>query len=138
YELRNLLRGESHYLRFANYVEVLPNPFLGLTVLRDTVGFGLARVALTTIVGAVAALILNSLGIVWRSICTTAIMVAWAVPALTGTYIFVWLFDAQSGLVVSTLDGLGLMEAGSYNWFTDRWTFYGIATINVVYHGFPF
>src|SRR5699024_6332483 len=75
---------------------------------------------------------------VWRSICTTAIMVAWAVPALTGTYIFVWLFDPQSGLVISSLDGLGLMEAGSYNWFTNRWTFYGIATINVVYHGFPF
>ena len=138
YELRNLLRGESNYVGFDNYVEVLTNPFLWQTVLPNTVGFALVCVVLTMIVGTVVALFLNSLGTVWRSICTTAIMVAWAVPALTGTYIFVWLFDAQSGLVVSTLDGLGLMEAGSYNWFTDRWTFYGIATINVVYHGFPF
>src|SRR5699024_7440362 len=53
-------------------------------------------------------------------------------------YIFVWLFDPQSGLVISTLDGLGLMESGSYNWVTNRRAFYGIATINVDYHGFPF
>ncbi|MDN6302470.1 MAG: sugar ABC transporter permease [Brachybacterium sp.] len=138
YELRNLLRGDTNYVGLENYVDVLTDPFLWKTVLPNTVGFALVCVVLTMVVGTVAALFLNSLGTVWRSISTTAIMVAWAVPALTGTYIFVWLFDAQSGLVISTLDGLGLMEAGSYNWFTNRWTFYGIATINVVYHGFPF
>src|SRR5690625_2939464 len=90
------------------------------------------------IVGTVVALFLNTLGATWRVLCTTAIMVAWAVPALTGTYIFVWLFDPQSGLVISTLDSMGLMQPGSVNWFTNRLTFYGIATINVVYHGFPF
>ena len=123
YQLRNLLRGESNYVGLDNYVQVLTNPFLWKTVLPNTVGFATVCVVLTMIVGTSVALFLNSLGTVWRSICTTAIMVAWAVPALTGTYIFVW---------------LGLMEAGSYNWFTNRWTFYGIATINVVYHGFPF
>src|SRR5690625_5878177 len=90
------------------------------------------------IVGTVVALFLNTLGATWRVLCTTAIMVAWAVPALIGTYIFVWLFDPQSGLVISTLDSMGLMQPGSVNWFTNRLTFYGIATINVVYHGFPF
>src|SRR5699024_3882150 len=138
YELRNLLRGESDYVGLDNYVQVLSDPFLWKTVLPNTVGFALVCVVLTMVVGTVVALFLNPLGTTWRALCTTAIMVAWAVPALTGTYIFVWLFDPQSGLVISTLDGLGLMEAGSYNWFTNRWTFYAIATINVVYHGFPF
>jgi N,N'-diacetylchitobiose transport system permease protein len=138
YELRQLLAGESNYVGLDNYVRVLTDPFLWKTVLPNTVGFAIVCVTLTMIVGTVVALFLNTLGTLWRSIATTAIMVAWAVPALTGTYIFVWLFDPQSGLVISTLDGLGLMEAGSYNWFTNRWTFYAIATINVVYHGFPF
>ncbi|WP_193106527.1 carbohydrate ABC transporter permease [Brachybacterium sp. FME24] len=138
FELRNLLRGESNYIGLDNYVQVLTDPFLWKTVLPNTVGFALVCVVLTMIVGTVVAVFLNSLGTAWRSISTTAIMVAWAVPALTGTYIFVWLFDPQSGLVISTLDGLGVMEPGSFNWFTNRWTFYAIATINVVYHGFPF
>ena len=138
YELRNLLRGDTNYVGLDNYVQVLADPFLWTTVLPNTVGFALVCVVLTMIVGTCVALFLNSLGSTWRSLCTTAIMVAWAVPALTGTYIFVWLFDPLSGLVASTLDNLGVMEAGSYNWFTNRWTFYGIATLNVVYHGFPF
>lgn len=138
YGLRNLLRGESNYVGLDNYTQVLSDPFLWTVVLPNTVGFAVVCVVLTMIVGTAVALFLNSLGTWWRSVCTTAVMVAWAVPALTGTYIFVWLFDAQSGLVVSILDAIGLMDAGSYNWFTNRWTFYGIATLNVVYHGFPF
>lgn len=138
YELKNLLRGDSNYVGLDNYVQVLSDPFLWQIVLPNTVGFAIVCVVLTMAVGTVVALFLNTLGTAWRSICTTAIMVAWAVPALTGTYIFVWLFDPQSGLVISALDGLGLMEAGSVNWFTNRWSFYAIATLNVVYHGFPF
>ena len=138
YELRNLLQGTSDYVGLDNYIQVLTDPFLWKTVLPNTVGFAIVCVVLTMIVGTVVALFLNTLGTTWRVLCTTAIMVAWAVPALTGTYIFVWLFDPQSGLVISTLDSMGLMQPGSVNWFTNRWTFYGIATINVVYHGFPF
>lgn len=138
YELRNLLRGDTNYVGLDNYIQVLSDPFLWTTVLPNTVGFAVVCVVLTMIVGTTVALFLNSLGTAWRSISTTAIMVAWAVPALTGTYIFVWLFDPLSGLVASTLDDLGLMEAGSFNWFTNRWTFYAIAALNVVYHGFPF
>lgn len=138
YELRNLLRGESNYVGLDNYTQVLSDPFLWQVVLPNTVGFAIVCVVLTMIVGTAVALFLNTLGTLWRSIATTAIMVAWAIPALTGTYIFVWLFDPQSGLVVSALDGLGIVEAGTFNWFTNRFTFYAIATINVVYHGFPF
>lgn len=138
YQLRNLIRGESDYIGFANYTKVLSDPFLWTTVLPNTVVFAAVCVVLTMLVGTAVALFLNSLSTLWRSICTTAIMVAWAVPALTGTYVFVWLFDPLNGLVTQVLDILGMMEPGSFNWFTDRFAFYAIATLNVVYHGFPF
>jgi N,N'-diacetylchitobiose transport system permease protein len=138
YRLRNLIRGDSNYTGLTNYTEILSDPFLWGTVLPNTVGFAIVCVVLTMVVGIVVALFLNTLGTWWRSICTTAIMVAWAVPAITGTYVFVWLFDPLNGLVASTLDQLGIMEAGSWNWFANRWAFYAIATANVVYHGFPF
>lgn len=117
---------------------MLTDPFLWKTVLPNTVVFALVCVVLTMAVGIAVALFLNSLGRFWRSVCTTAIMVAWAVPALTGTYVFVWLFEPRSGLVASVLGMLGLVEPGTVNWFGDRLSFYAIATLNVVYHGFPF
>ncbi|PWH06556.1 sugar ABC transporter permease [Brachybacterium endophyticum] len=138
YRLRNLIRGDSNYVGLENFTKVLTSDFLWSTVLPNTVGFAVVCVVLTMLVGIVVALFLNTLGRAWRSICTAAIMVAWAVPAITGTYVFVWLFDPLNGLVANTLDALGIMEAGSWNWFDDRWAFYAIATANVVYHGFPF
>lgn len=138
FELRNLIRGESNYIGFDNYVQVLTDPFLWGTVLPNTVGFAVVCVVLTMVVGTAVALFLNTLTPVWRSLCTTAIMVAWAVPALTNTYVFVWLFDPRAGLVANLLGELGLFEPGSVNWFADRLSFYAIATINVVYHSFPF
>lgn len=136
--LRNLLRGESDYIGFQNYTTILSNEQLWKVALPNTVGFAAVCVVLTMAVGIAMALFLNTLSPAWRLVCTTAIMVAWAVPALTGTYVFVWLFDPLNGLVIGSLDSLGVMEAGSYNWWNSRWIFYGIALLNVVYHGFPF
>ncbi|SLM91544.1 hypothetical protein FM110_06715 [Brachybacterium nesterenkovii] len=138
YELKNLIRGESNYVGLDNYVHVLSDPFLWTTVLPNTVGFAIVCVVLTMVVGTAVAVFLNALSPLWRGVCTTAIMVAWAVPALTGTYVFVWLFDPLNGLVASALGSAGVLEPGSFNWFTSRLAFYAIATINVVYHGFPF
>lgn len=138
YRLRNLLRGESDYIGLKNFQQILGDEFLWRTVLPNTVVFAAVCVILTVGLGTAVALFLNQLSTLWRSICTTAIMVAWAMPALTGTYVFVWLFNAQSGFVASTLDALGVYEAGSVNWFASRLGFYAIATMNVVYHGFPF
>jgi N,N'-diacetylchitobiose transport system permease protein len=95
-------------------------------------------VALTVGVGTAVALLLVRLGPWLRGLLTSAIMVAWAVPAVTGTYVWVFLFDARSGAVMRALSALGLVDPASTNWFTERLPFYAIATMNVVNHGFPF
>ena len=138
YGLRNLLKGTTNYVGFANYSAILSDPHLWTTVLPNTVGFAAVCVVLTMLVGVAVALFLNTLSLTWRNICIGAIMVAWAVPALTGTYVFVWLFDPTSGFVASVLESLGLFTPGSANWWDSRLAFYGIAALNVVYHGFPF
>nr|WP_276617694.1 sugar ABC transporter permease [Streptomyces coryli] len=84
------------------------------------------------------ALLLNRLGPAWKVICSTSIMAAWAMPAITGTYVWVWLFAAQDGLFPKALDAVGLVDAETANFFTDRLSFYLIATLNVVHHSFPF
>lgn len=136
--LRQLVTGDSEWIGLDNYRELLGDPLLWHVVLPNTVAFAAATVSLTVVVGTLVALLLARLGRRLRAVLTSAIMVAWAVPAVTGTYVWIFLFDARSGAVMRALAALGLADPDSANWFTDRLTFYAIATLNVVHHGFPF
>ncbi|SOD58524.1 N,N'-diacetylchitobiose transport system permease protein [Streptomyces zhaozhouensis] len=136
--LRQINTGESDYTGLDNYREILGDPFLWKTVLPNTVFFAAACVFLTLLVGTLVALLLARLGRTWRVVCSTVIMMAWAMPAVTGTYVWIWIFDPLNGVVSGGLDAAGAIEPRETNWFTDRWSFYAIATLNVVHHGFPF
>ncbi|TDC66124.1 carbohydrate ABC transporter permease [Streptomyces hainanensis] len=138
YGLRQINTGESNYIGLGNYREILGDSFLWRTVLPNTVLFAVVCVLATVVVGTLVALLLQRLGRVWRIICSSVVMMAWAMPAVTGTYVWVWIFDPLNGVVSGGLDGLGAIEPRETNWFTDRWSFYAIAALNVVHHGFPF
>ncbi len=136
--LRQLLSGEVLWIGVANYQEVFADPFLWRIALPNTVVFAAVCVVLTVVVGTAVALLLYRLGPVWRGIVTTAVMAAWAVPAVTGTYVWIFAFDPSAGVLTEALDAIGLVDPATDNLFTNRVTFYAIATLNVVHHGFPF
>ena len=137
YGLREINTGESNWIGVDNYVEALTNPTLWTVVLPNTVGFAAVAVFVTVAVGTLVALLLARLGTVWRTIVSSCIMVAWAMPAVTGTYVWTFIFDADRGIFNSVLTDLGLMD-DPVNWFTNQWSFYAIVLLNVVHHGFPF
>lgn len=137
YGLRQIVSGEANWNGVANYAEIFGSAQLWQVVLPNTVGFAVAAVVGTVVLGTAVAVLLASLGTFWRGVVSSAIMAAWAMPAVTGTYVLVWIFDADNGIVNSTLQALGLQDA-PVNWFTDRWSFYAIVLLNVVHHGFPF
>lgn len=137
YGLREIVSGEPNFIGVANYLEVLTSPTLWTVVLPNTVGFAALAVFGTVAFGTLVALLLQSLGTFWRTVVASAIMAAWAMPAVTGTYVWVWIFDADRGIVNELLIQLGLMDE-PVNWFTNRWSFYAIVLLNVIHHGFPF
>ena len=138
FNLRELKAGGFHWTGLDNFREVLGDPQLWRIALPNTAVFALVNVALTVVVGTLVALLLLRLGAWARGVLTGAIMVAWAMPAVTGTYVWVYVFDTSDGLVMRLLSGIGLVDPDTTNWFTDRLAFFGIATLNVVHHGFPF
>lgn len=138
YGLRELNRGTTNMVGARNYADILGDGYLWRTVLPNTVGFAAVCVAATVVLGTLVALFLKTLPVRVRYVAAGAIMVAWAVPAITGTYVWVFLFDPGDGLVTHLLGSLGLIETGQVNWFLDRWSFFAIAALNVVHHGFPF
>ena len=137
YGLREIVSGDTNFIGFDNYAEIFGDAALWTVVLPNTIGFAIVSVTLTVVFGTLVALLMASLGLFWRTTVGSAIMVAWAMPAVTGTYVWIWIFDADRGLVNESLKGLGLMDQ-SFNWFTNQWTFYGIVALNIVHHGFPF
>lgn len=137
YGLREINTGEQNWIGLENYAKALSDPQLWTVVLPNTVGFAAVAVFATVAVGTLVALLLARLGTVWRTIVSSCIMVAWAMPAVTGTYVWTFIFDADRGVFNQVLQNLGLMDE-SYNWFTNQWSFYAIVLLNVVHHGFPF
>lgn len=136
--LRELVRGEAEFVGFSNYTSVLTDSRLWLVAFPNTVVFALVCVALTVTVGTLVALLLHRLSPGWRTVVLMSVMAAWAVPAVTGTYVWVYLFDARAGFLTGVLGQLGLIDIATQNLFTERGWFYAIATLNVVHHGFPF
>ncbi len=136
--LREIRLGENRWIGLENYRWMFGDETLWLVALPNTVLFAVSCVVLTVVLGTLVALLLARLGGFMRVVVTTAIMSAWAMPAVTGTYVWVFLFDSREGIVLRALAGLGMLDAETTNWFLDRFTFYLISTLNVVHHGFPF
>ncbi|MCA5894801.1 sugar ABC transporter permease [Isoptericola sp. NEAU-Y5] len=137
YGLKEIVSKESNWIGLDNFVEIFTSEQLWQVVLPNTVVFAVLSVACTVVFGTVVAVLLASLGRVWRTVVSSAIMAAWAMPAVTGTYVWVWIFDADRGVFNHVAQTLGLQDA-PVNWFTERWSFYAIVLLNVVHHGFPF
>ena len=138
YGLRELNRGTTNFVGWDNYAAILGDGYLWRTVLPNTVVFAVVCVAATVVLGTAVALFLKTLPVRIRYGAAGAIMVAWAVPAITGTYVWVFLFDPADGLLTNALGSVGLIETGQVNWFLDRFSFFAIVWLNVVHHGFPF
>lgn len=144
YNLREVISGHPVGIGFDNYQRIfsgapgLPASYLWKTILPNTVGFAVLAVTLTIVLGTLVALLLVSLGPKVRALVIGSALVAWALPAVTGTYVWVWIFDPDSGVALRALQGLGLVGPDVSNWFTDRNSFYAIALLNVVHHSYPF
>ncbi len=84
------------------------------------------------VLGVLVALLLEALGKGMRLVVSASLIIAWAMPALTATIVWQWMFDTEYGLVNWALDRQG------ESWWADQLTFFMIATIIVVWMGIPF
>ncbi|MFG3442595.1 carbohydrate ABC transporter permease [Nonomuraea sp. NPDC047897] len=119
------------FVGFGNYAALFGDARFW-SVLLQTVGFAAALVAATLAVGAALAVLMTRVGTVPRAALSLAALGAWAAPAMTGSTVWMFLFDADLGLVNQVLGTEGR------NWFFDRWVTFGVVGATVVWHSFPF
>lgn len=131
YGLPQVFGTPAPWVGLANFREILTESYFW-TVLWRTVAFCIVNVALTMVLGVLAALLLEALGTVMRLFVSASLIIAWSIPPVTATVVWQWIFDTQYGLMNWALDRQG------ESWLAEPLSFFTVATIIVVWMGIPF
>ncbi len=131
YGLEQIFGQPAAWVGLDNFREILTEDYFW-TVLWRTLIFCAVNVALTMVLGVLVALLLNALGNKMRLLVATSLILAWAMPPLSATVVWQWIFDTQYGLVNWALSSPG------HSWLAEPMSFFMVATIIVVWMGIPF
>ena len=131
YGLPQVFGQPAPWVGLANFRTILEDDYFW-TVLWRTLLFCSVNVVLTMVLGVLIALLLEALGKGMRLFVSASLIIAWAMPALTATIVWQWMFDTEYGLVNWALDRQG------ESWWANQLTFFMVATIIVVWMGIPF
>ena len=134
--LRQQFGAPPEFVGLENYRRVLSDSQFWV-VLGRTVAFCAETVVLTMVAGMIVALITQRVGRGLRLVMVTSLLLAWAMPPLSSTIVWQWMFDTQYGLVNWALTALGL-DYDTHAWLSDPLSFYFVATLVVVWMGTPF
>lgn len=133
--LAEFLQRRTVWVGLANYRAVLTDGFFW-TVVARTAAFTVVNVAATMAVGLAVALLLQAVSRSVRVILSVALVLAWAVPPITATVVFQWLFDTQFGVVNWALTALG-GNFTDHSWFASGLSTFGVITLLVVWQAVP-
>ena len=107
----NVLRNTGTFVGLQNYADLLSDPEFG-AALWHTVYYALVSTPITMIIALFIATLLNQ-KLKLRSWFRTAFFLPWITPMVAGASVFVWLFNADYGLVNHLLGFVGL---GDLRW----------------------
>jgi N,N'-diacetylchitobiose transport system permease protein len=125
------------WVGFENYAEVLTDPVFW-QVLGRSILFALVNVATTMLLGVLVALLMTRLNNGFKVLVSAGLLLAWAMPPITATVVWGWLFDTQSGVVnyvLSTVFGLDFI---GHSWLIQPLSFFFVATVIITWQSVPF
>ncbi|GAA1646394.1 carbohydrate ABC transporter permease [Microbacterium flavum] len=125
------------FVWFDNYVKVLTDPQFWI-VLGRSFGLMIVCAAATMVFGIAIALMMKSLGKVMRTVVSIGLLLAWAMPALTATIVWGWIFDTSYGLVNYLLTQITGQNWIGHSWLSDPLSFFGVAAIIITWGAIPF
>ena len=119
------------FLGLGNYQKLLGDQQFW-TVFGQTVAFAAVCVVGTLLVGAFLAILATRVRTWVRMTLFLAALGAWSTPAVAGSTIWLFLFDANFGFVNEVLGIQG------FSWTFDKWTAFGLVAAQVIWCSFPF
>lgn len=125
------------FIGLGNYQTLMADPEFW-QVLANTVIFASACVILTLLVGSTLAVLATRLRPWIRNTLFAVSLGAWATPAVTGSAVWLFLFDPTQGLINKMLAGIGLSQFVDHSWTYEKWSAFGLVASEVVWCSFPF
>ncbi|MDQ0893139.1 carbohydrate ABC transporter permease [Agromyces ramosus] len=126
------------WIGFENYTNVLTDPVF-FAVLVRTILFAAACVVITMVAATLIALMLARLPKGFRLLLSLGMLLAWAMPALTSTIVWGWMFDTAYGVVNYMLvNWFGMEQFFQHSWLIDPLSFFFVAGIIIVWGAIPF
>jgi N,N'-diacetylchitobiose transport system permease protein len=119
------------FLGFDNYAELFGDSEFW-SVLLSTVLFAAVCVIGSLLVGTALAVLASRVRAVPRMLLFLAALGAWATPAMAGSYVWLFLFDRDFGLVNEVLGTAG------HSWTYDQMSTYALVAAEVIWCSFPF
>jgi N,N'-diacetylchitobiose transport system permease protein len=125
------------FVGFDNYLAVLTDDAFW-AVLGRSLAFAAVCVIVTMVLGVLIALLMKRLGTALRTLVSIGLLLAWAMPPLSATIVWGWIFDTQYGVLNHVLsDWFGLPFEG-HSWLIEPLSFFFVAAIIIVWGAVPF
>jgi len=137
YGREQIFGAPAEFIGLGNYLRVLGDPEFW-TVLARSIGLCVVSVAATMVLGVAIALMMKALGTVMRTVVSVGLLLAWAMPALTATIVWGWIFDTDYGLVNYLLTQLTGESWRGHSWLSDPLSFFTVAAIIITWGAIPF
>jgi N,N'-diacetylchitobiose transport system permease protein len=126
------------WIWFENYTRVLADPVFWV-VLGRSILFALVNVAVTMLLGILIALLMTRLNRGFKLLVSAGLLLAWAMPPITATVVWGWLFDTDHGVINYVLSqGLGLGQFAGHSWLIQPLSFFFVATVVITWQSVPF
>lgn len=125
------------FIGFANYTKVLGDPAFWNVLVRSIL-FCIVNVVVTMVGGTLIALLMTKLSKFFRVLLSVGLLLAWAMPALTATIVWGWMFDTSYGVVNYTLTNALGLDFHGHSWLINPVSFFFVATLIVVWGAIPF
>jgi N,N'-diacetylchitobiose transport system permease protein len=126
-----------NWIWFENYIDVLTDPTFWV-VLGRSIAFALVNVAATMVLGVLIALLMTRLNRGFKLLVSAGLLLAWAMPPITATVVWGWMFDTDNGVVnyvLTTVFGLPFQD---HSWLINPLSFFFVATVIITWQSIPF
>lgn len=120
-----------------NYINVLTDSAFW-AVLGRSLLLCVACVVATMGLGVAVAVLMTGLNRATRGLVSIGLLLAWAMPPLSATTIWGWLFDTRRGLVNHLITQYTSADFTGHSWLNNTISFYFVATVIITWQSVPF
>jgi len=120
-----------------NYLDVLTDQTFWV-VLGRSVAFALVNVLTTMSLGILIALLMTRLNRGFKLLVSIGLLLAWAMPPITATIVWGWLFDTDSGVINYVLTTVFGLPFTGHSWLIQPLSFFFVATVIITWQSIPF